>query len=213
MMMWIEYWPEFVSLGILNLVALISPGPDFIMTFRNTVFHSRKAGLMTALGIACGEVVHISYIVYGVGAIVAQTVWLLYLIKVLGSGYLIYIGWKSLKAGTFNIQADSKKPRKTPSSFGAFSSGFLTNALNPKAILFFLSVFMVVISPETPLPVVIAFGVEMVLLTALWFTFVAICLSTPAALSFFKRFGQWIERITGGVLVGLGIKLALTSIK
>jgi RhtB (resistance to homoserine/threonine) family protein len=211
--MWIEYWPEFVSLGILNLVALISPGPDFVMTFRNTVFHSRKTGLMTSLGIACGVVVHISYIICGVGTFIAQTVWLLYTIKILGSGYLIYIGWQSLKAGVFNIPTDSKKSRKTPSSFEAFSAGFFTNALNPKAILFFLSVFMVVISPETPLLVVIAYGAEMVLITVLWFSFVAVCLSTSTALSFFKRFGQWIGRLTGGALVGLGIKLALTSMK
>ena len=168
---------------------------------------------MTVLGIASGEIIHIAYIVCGVGALVVESVWALYTIKVLGSLYLMYIGWQSLRARSVHLKGGTPAQKKPLSSLKAFSSGFFTNALNPKAILFFFSVFMVVVSPDTPLPVLIAYGIEMVALCLLWFGLVVLCLSTPKALEFFNRFGKWVERATGGILLGLGAKLALTSLK
>lgn len=207
------YWAQFLSLAIINLVALASPGPDFLITFRNSIFYSRRIGIYTALGIALGLTVHIAYILCGLRAVIVKYVWLLTTIKILGSGYLIYIGWKSFKTKNLAIDLNPKLPHATCTARKAIRTGFLTNALNPKAIIFFLGVFTLVISPDTPMPVLMMYGVEMILLTFLWFTIVALFLSQKKIVSSIQKLGKWVSRITGGLLISLGIKLAFTNLR
>lgn len=207
------YWAQFFSLAIINIVALASPGPDFLITFRNSVFYSRRIGIYTALGIALGLMVHITYILCGLGAIIVKYVWLLTTIKVLGSAYLIYIGWKSFKTKTLTIDLTPELSPASCTASKAIRTGFLTNALNPKAIIFFLGVFTLVVSPTTPIPVLMVYGIEMILLTFLWFTIVALFLSQKKIVSSLHKLGKWVSRITGGLLISLGIKLVFTNLK
>ena len=92
------YWVTLVNLIILNFIALASPGPDFAIVVKNSLVHSKKAGMMTALGIATGETIHLSYILLGVGIIISKNIWILNSIKILGMLYLTYIGIKMLRA-------------------------------------------------------------------------------------------------------------------
>ena len=92
-------------------------------------------------------------------------------------------------------------------------TGFVTNGLNPKATLFFLSLFTVVINPHTPLAVQAGYGVYLAFATALWFCVVARLFSQTRVRNAFARMGHWFDRVRGVVLIGLAAKLAFTQLK
>jgi len=213
-MQWINaYWIEFLSVAVVHLLAVASPGPDFAIVVRASVAVGRRAGTWTALGVGAGIFVHVAYSLLGIGLIVAQSVLLFNALKWLAAAYLLYIGIKALRAkpqdptATVDLQAGPRSPRQ------AFITGVMTNGLNPKATLFFLSLFTVVISPHTPLAVQAGYGLYLALATALWFCLVARLFSQPRVRAGFARMGHWFDRAMGAVLVGLGIKLAFTELR
>lgn len=206
-----DFLPTLLTLAALNMIALISPGPDFAVVVKNSLLYSRKTALLTALGIAFGTFVHLTYIVLGLGVIVQENEWLFLFLKWVGASYLLYIGFKGLKAKKASVNEQSIPQKRDISSLLALRSGFLTNALNPKCMLFFVSLFSVIISPQTPIAVIFSGGIIIYLETILWFGFVAFCLSGESTREKFNAMGHWIERLTGGALVSLGAKLLLAS--
>ena len=204
-----DYWPAIVSLTCLQMVGLISPGPDFAVVLRNSLIYSRKTALFTALGIALGIMVHVAYSVLGLGFLMAKTAWLLMIFKYVGAGYLLYIGYKGLRAKKHHVPLGDTHHVQDISPFAAFRSGFLTNALNPKAMLFFVSLFSLLVAPSTPPLIMGVYSVIIFITTLGWFSFVALCLSGKTIRAKFNAFGHWIERVTGGLLILLGIKLLL----
>ena len=91
-----EYLSAIFTVALIHLLAVMSPGPDFIMLTRNTITYSRKAGIYTALGLGCGILVHVIYSLVGIGLIISQSIVLFSGIKFIGAAYLIYLGYKSL---------------------------------------------------------------------------------------------------------------------
>ena len=125
---------------------------------------------------------------------------------------MIYIGVKSLlskRAGPSDETIVGPSPQKEISSLAAVRLGFLTNAINPKATLFFLALFTQVISPSTPLSMKLLYGAEMSIATFAWFAFVATVLTHKRVSNIFTGVRQQIERVFGVILVALGIKVAL----
>ena len=206
-----EYIPSLISFTLLQMVALISPGPDFAIVVRNSLIYSRKTGLLTALGIATGILVHVTYTLLGLGFIISQTAWLFSLFTYLGASYLIYIGYKGLQAKKGGLSLGNATHHHDIAALAAFRSGFFTNALNPKAMLFFLSLFTVFLSPLTPTAIMITYGVITFVTTLLWFVFVALCFSSQKLRKYFSSISHWIERVTGGLLILLGVKLLFTK--
>ncbi len=98
------------------------------------------------------------------------------------------------------------------SALAAFRLGFLTNALNPKATLFFVALFSVVISPGTPLVVQAGYGIYMAAATGVWFALVAVFFTLPRVRQAFSRFGHWLDRVMGGVLLALAAQLLLSTV-
>lgn len=209
------YWTEFLTVALVHLLAVASPGPDFAIVVRESVSNGRHAGLWTAIGVGCGILVHVSYCLLGIGLIVSQSIMLFNLLKYLAAAYLIYIGIRALRAKPADpLQAqqmlDALVPAVTARS--AFVRGFVTNGLNPKATLFFLSLFTLVISPQTPLLVQAGYGAYLAVATALWFCAVAVLFSHARVRSGFVRMGHWFDRMMGAVLVALGVKVALSEL-
>ncbi len=208
------YWAEFLTVALIHLLAVASPGPDFAIVVRESVAHGRRAGTWTALGVGTGIFVHVAYSLLGIGLIVSQSIVLFNALKWLAAAYLFYIGIKALRAkpaapGSLEVVGDgaARSPR------GAFMTGFVTNGLNPKATLFFLSLFTVVINPHTPLAVQAGYGVYLAFATAIWFCLVALLFSQRRVRAGFARMGHWFDRLMGTVLVGLGVKLAFTELR
>lgn len=205
---------EFFTVALIHLLAVASPGPDFAIVVRESVAHGRRAGVFCALGVGTGIFVHVAYSLLGIGLIVSQSIVLFNALKWLAAAYLLYIGFKALRAqpaAPGAVQEQTDAPARTPR--GAFVTGFVTNGLNPKATLFFLSLFTVVINPHTPLLVQGGYGVYLAVATALWFCLVAMLFSQQRVRDGFARLGHWFDRLMGAVLVGLGIKLAFTELK
>ncbi|SDH65288.1 LysE family transporter [Pseudomonas panipatensis] len=208
------YWAEFLTVALIHLLAVASPGPDFAVVVRESVSHGRRAGTWTALGVGCAISIHVTYSLLGIGLIVSQSIMLFNSLKWLAAAYLFYIGIKALRARPAAAGSDEMAPApalRTPR--GAFVAGFVTNGLNPKATLFFLSLFTVVINPHTPLLVQAGYGVYLACATAAWFCLVALLFSQQRVRAGFARMGHWFDRVMGVVLVGLGIKLAFTELR
>ncbi|KOR09227.1 lysine transporter LysE [Stutzerimonas stutzeri] len=207
------YWMEFMSVALVHLLAVASPGPDFAVVVRESVAQGRRAGSWTALGVGCGIFVHVAYSLLGIGLIVSQSIVLFNLFKWLAAAYLVYLGWRALRARPMSLEAiDGANAPVARSAWRAFVIGFVTNGLNPKATLFFLSLFTVVISPDTPLLVQAGYGLYLAGATALWFLLVAWLFSRGRVRAGFARMGHWFDRLTGAVLIGLGARLALSEI-
>lgn len=208
-----QYLPIVLTVALIHFLAVISPGPDFIMITRNSLVYSRKTGIYSAIGLGLGILVHVTYSLVGIGVIISQSVLLFNFIKYLGAAYLIYIGYKSLTSKSSKLQLQDKNAQKDISPLAAIRIGFLTNVTNPKVTLFFLSLFTLVINPDTPLAIKLIIGTEMSIVTALWFTLVAFLISHHLIKDKISKVHSFAEKFIGVVLIGLGIKVALSSSK
>lgn len=204
-----EYLPLILSVTAIHLLAVISPGPDFIVAVKNALTYSRKTGFFTALGFALGISVHLLYCVFGLALLISQSLLLFSIIKFLGAWYLMYIGVMSFLAKGSKIEIGTQTHKKDIAWYQALKIGFLTNVLNPKATLFFLSLFTMVISPETPKLILGIISTIMIFNTALWFSLVAFFFTQSPVRAAFYRFETVFNKIFWTLLVGLGLKVAM----
>lgn len=203
---------EFLLVACIHLLAVMSPGPDFAMVLRNSLVYSRRVGILAAVGLGAGILLHVTYSLLGIGLIISQSIMLFNVIKLIGAAYLIYMGVKALFAEkTEDKSLDVKEDTSDISNFEAIRMGFLTNALNPKATLFFLALFTQVINPETALGVKVLYGLEMSVATFAWFAFVALILTHRHINKLFSRVRHYLDKAFGAILIALGIKVALGS--
>lgn len=208
-----HYWPEFLAFATVHIFSLISPGPDFMVVVRNSTTYSRKTAILTALGIATGEITHIIYAIFGIGVVLARYPMGLTALKYAGAAYLVYIGVQSLRARKMLLSEDEAGLPQVEDlpPWQAYRSGLITNALNIKASFFTISCFAVLVSPETPLLIQGFYSLFIISTTTLWFTLVATCLTHRRVQRSLFGVKHWIERTAGAVLVLLGIKLSMTD--
>ncbi|KZN14870.1 LysE family translocator [Marinomonas sp. TW1] len=207
---------ELYSVIVITLLAVMSPGPDFAMVSKLSLLHGRRAGVLCALGIGLAISVHITYTLLGLGIVFANNVWALQLLRWLGAMYLIWLGasalWPDIKAHIVKQPPTSTPCSETAAisnSHSAFWSGFACNAFNPKTMLFIVSLFSQVISTETSLLMELSYGAYIALVHFLWFAIVATLLTTAKVQQKSAAFKDWIERVAGVLLMGLGIKLLM----
>ena len=204
-----EYLSIFLTVALVHFLAVVSPGPDFMMITRNSLIYSRKTGIYSAIGLGLGILVHVTYCLIGIGLIISQSPFLFSVIKILGAVYLVYIGYKSITSKSHNSIKDNVAKKNTDlTRINAVKVGFITNALNPKATLFFLSLFTIVIKPNMPLFIKVLMGAEMSFVTFLWFAFVAIIFSHHLLKNRIIKVQHYAEKVIGVVLILLGIKVA-----
>ena len=199
---------EWIAVVTITLLAVISPGPDFAMVSRNSLLLSRRAGVFTAMGIAGGVLVHVAYTLVGVGLLIQQSLWLFHAIKLAGAAYLIWLGFKMLRARPAESVASPSTPPAL-NDMAALRTGFWTNVLNPKTTVFIVSLFMQVVQPGTPWAVQLAYGLFIALAHAAWFGLVAQCFSADAVRARLLAVRHWIDRAFGGLLLGFGVMLAV----
>jgi RhtB (resistance to homoserine/threonine) family protein len=200
---------EFFAVALIHFLAVASPGPDFAIVLRHSVSYGRKSGLWTSLGIGTAIFVHIAYCVLGLGILISKSIIAFNIVKYLGALYLVYVGIGAIRAKPMQIEESKVEKENSVTSSKSFWIGFITNVLNPKATLFFLAVFSVSVSPETPLLLKVGYGVWMAAVTTLWFSGLCLLFSKTFVRNLFKKFGHWFERSMGLVLIALGIRLAL----
>jgi RhtB (resistance to homoserine/threonine) family protein len=196
----------------IHVLAAASPGPDFILVSQQTLSNGKKAGFMCSIGIALGLSIHIIYSALGLAAIIANSITALWVIKILGGCYLLYLGYKGITAKA-TIQTDVNSNQATKhSSAKSIGIGFLCNALNPKAPIYFVALFTLVLSPDLPLSHLVIYGLWMMIIQLTWFSTVVLLLSRPRINEKFKRLGHWIDRVLGGAMLIMGVKIITSRV-
>lgn len=194
----------------IHLLAAAAPGPDFVLVSQQTLANGKRAGLLCSLGIALGLSVHIVYSSLGLAAVIASSSSALWGIKLLGGGYLIYLGINGLRARAHKAETLNTEAGTAQSGIKTIGLGFLCNALNPKAPIYFVSLFTIVLSQDTPAQHLLLYGIWMMVLQLAWFAFLTLLLSRPAVSGKFHSMGHWIDRIAGGAMLLLGFKVLAT---
>ncbi|MGW3556934.1 LysE family translocator [Streptomyces sp. NPDC000963] len=199
---------QLVAVAVITVLAVISPGADFAMTVRNSYLYGRTAGVLAAVGIALGVLVHVTYTMLGVGLLVSRSPALFTAMKLIGAAYLVYVGYKTFVTRA-RVDVDLSDGEGL-SKAGALRTGFLTNALNPKTMLFVLSTYTQVVSADTPVPQQIGYGLFMSFAHLVWFALAALLFSRQGLRDRLLRRQTVLNKAIGAVLVGLGVVLALT---
>jgi threonine efflux protein len=214
-----DFWHGFAVLTVVHLLAAASPGPDFAYVTRQSLVLGRRAGLLASLGIALGLAIHIAYSAAGLAAVIAHSAHWMTAIKLLGAGYLLYLGVRGLAA-----RAPPRPSGDDAAANGAATTlpapgralrevfgGFLSNAFNPKAPIYFLALFTVVLSPDLPAPTLVAYGIWIMVLQWLWFSLVATVFAHRHVRDRLLRVRHWIDRAFGAAMVALGIRVLATA--
>jgi RhtB (resistance to homoserine/threonine) family protein len=206
-----EFWQGFVVLTVAHLLAAASPGPDFAYVTRQSLVHGRRAGLLASLGIALGLSIHIVYSAAGLAAIVAHSSHWMMTIKLAGGAYLLWLGIQGLRSRA-QAAAPNAPLRAAPASpMRQIGGGFLCNALNPKAPIYFLALFTVVLSPDLPTLTLVVYGAWIMVLQWLWFSLVATVFTHRAVRERLLGVRHWIDRAFGTAMIALGIRVLLSA--
>jgi threonine efflux protein len=207
-----DFWQGFIVLTFVHLLAAAVPGPDFAFVTRQSLVYGRKAGLLASLGIALGLAIHLTYSAAGLAAVVVHSVAWMTGIKLVGGAYLIYLGIKGLRARPpMPVPDRADMAPLSASTTQQVFTGFLCNALNPKAPIYFLSLFTIVLSPSLPLPSLALYGVWIMVLQLLWFSTVTLVFTQTAVRARFLAVGHWIDRAFGVAMVALGIRVLMSD--
>ena len=207
-----NYLPEFLTIVVAHALAVASPGPDFALVLRQSLAHGRRTALWSSLGIGCGLSVHITYCILGLGYFLKNSEVALATIQYLGAAYLLYVGLQALRARPRAGDLELAPGPAAPTVGAAWLNGFLVNVLNPKAALFFISLFPLAVSVTTPKLVQAGYGVWMTLSTMAWFSFVSVVFTQEKVRRRFLRQGHWIDRVLGVVFIGFAVSLVLAKL-
>ncbi|WP_102795454.1 LysE family translocator [Bowmanella denitrificans] len=202
------YWLEFLAIATVHLLAVASPGPDFAIVLKHSVSYGRRAAIYTSIGIGLAILLHVAYSLLGIGLLIQTTPWLFNVLSYAAAAYLAYIGFKAIGSSAAGKSASNAQKGQI-SDGKAFVVGFVTNGLNPKATLFFLSLFAVVISVTTPMQVKLFYGVYLAFATGLWFIALSFLLAAQPVRRFLQSKGFWFDRLMGILLILLAVKLLI----
>ena len=206
-----DFWHGFAVITVVHLLAAASPGPDFAYVTRQSLVHGRQAGLLASAGIALGLAIHIAYSAAGLAAVIAHSAHWMTAIKVVGGGYLLYLGIKGLRSSARREDAGALVRDVPASPLRQIAGGCLCNAFNAKAPIYFLALFTVVLSPDLPLPTLIAYGVWIMVLQWLWFSLLAMLFAHHAVRDRLFAARHWIDRAFGAAMVALGVRVLATA--
>jgi RhtB (resistance to homoserine/threonine) family protein len=211
-------WLEFITIAGVHLIAVASPGPDFAIVLKQVINQGRRAAIFSSVGIGLGIMLHVMYSILGLSLLIKNTPMLYTIMLYAAAGYLFYIGVLALRsqpsesaviALNDNGLASRSGSKSEQSIWQAFRLGFVTNGLNPKATLFFLSLFSVVVAPTTNDAVRWGYGVYLAVATGIWFVTLSILLSNSHIDQYLQRYRHVIDRLMGVVLIVLSISLVL----
>lgn len=200
-----------LSLLGVHLAVVLVPGPNFLMVVRVALTQSRRSALLAACGVASGTVVFATAGFLGFAAIIAQSPVLLAIFRLLGSAYLIYSGVQSLRRPALAAVAPAHGVPLSTHLIGwaAYRRGLFTQLSNPKAAIYFLTLFTVLMPPDLPTllkPLIVA---VLVGTTLLWYIIVSLTFSSARIRAFYLRAARIFDRIIGLLFIALGLRVAL----
>lgn len=204
----------FLTVAAVHLVALMSPGPDFFFVSQTAMSRSRREAMMAVLGITLGVMVWAAVALMGLHLLLEKMAWLHQIITVGGGLYLCWMGWQLLKsarakkaAGTL---ASESQPVKLPARGKTFMRGLLTNLSNPKAVIYFGSIFSLFVGDSVGSGERWGLFALICIETLAWFTVVAMVFALPVMRRGYQRLAKWIDGVAGVLFAGIGIHLIIS---
>jgi RhtB (resistance to homoserine/threonine) family protein len=199
----------YAFIGVAGLLTIL-PGADMALVTRSVLSRGRRGAFLTTLGICAGCVIHATASALGLSAILATSATAFNVVKALGAAYLVWIGVQSVR-GVSQPAATPRSESPARDRLGPFLQGFLTNILNPKVALFYLTFLPQFISPGEPvLRRSLLLGSIHIAMGLVWLTAYAWLIDRLGAVLTRPRVKLWLEGVTGGVLIALGARLAWT---
>ncbi|MGR7165538.1 threonine export protein RhtC [Klebsiella aerogenes] len=201
----------FLTVALVHIIALMSPGPDFFFVSQTAVSRSRKEAMMGVLGITGGVMVWAGVALLGLHLIIEKMAWLHTLIMVGGGLYLCWMGYQMLRGALKKTDVSVAEPQVELARSGrSFLKGLLTNLANPKAIIYFGSVFSLFVGDNIGAGARWGIFLLIVLETLAWFTIVASLFALPKMRRGYQRMAKWIDGIAGTLFAGFGIHLIIS---
>ena len=204
--MYLQDLNQFLAVALAHLLAVISPGPDFILITRQSFLYGRKTSIYTALGIASGILIHVTYCIIGLNFLLNNDNVVFYL-KLLSSLYLTYLGIVSIFSKNFtpinNIDENAKISKISP--IVAYRDGFITNVLNIKATFFFMSLYLYINTDVFTIRLL--YGLWMSIITGLWFILLSVVLTNSIIKENTYNYQFYINKLMGIVLLYIAIKI------
>ena len=198
---------EFLTVAILHLFAVVSPGPDFALITRQSLRFNRRVAIWTSLGIGVGILFHCLLAITGLVILITSNELFSTILKIIGSVYLLYLGINSVIGDQKKSELD-EKDKDNLNKFNGFLVGLITNITNVKAILFFVTVFSVVIDAGNSLSLIF-YGMYMALATFLWFAFISYVFTSNKFKNKFSSFLTIFEKGIGMILILLSLQIII----
>ncbi|HHK5630460.1 TPA: threonine export protein RhtC, partial [Serratia marcescens] len=198
----------FLTVALVHLIALMSPGPDFFFVSQTAASRSRREAMMGVVGISLGIVVWAGVALMGLHLILQKMAWLHQIIMVGGGIYLCWMGWQLLRsARAQQAQPAAEAQVALPKAGRSFIRGFLTNLSNPKAVIYFGSVFSLFVGDSVGAGARWGLFLLIVAETFVWFSLVAVVFALPAMRRGYQRLAKWIDGVAGVLFTGFGLHL------
>jgi threonine/homoserine/homoserine lactone efflux protein len=199
-----------LSLFAVDFLVAVTPGPAFVGISQIAVRYGARSALAATGGLLVSAWLFCAAVLSGLTILFQIAPWLYLVLKIAGGAYLVWIGIQFLRAGKAEISADT--PRlETLSTAEAARKGFLIGLTNPKAMVYFGSIFTLFLKPGSPLWLNFAAVGIVTFDVTVWYGFVSLVFSRGAVRRAYERMGHWIERAAGAVMIGFGLKLVLTK--
>ncbi|MFB5173688.1 LysE family translocator [Erwinia amylovora] len=192
------------------VLGMLSPGPDFFLIVKNAARYRRSAAMMSALGVNCAVATHMAYCVAGLAVVITTTPWLFMLLKYAGAAYLIYIGIQAIMSRANGKINFNNGVQEETSLKKAFLQGYLCNLLNPKATLFFLSIFTQVLDVNSGISEKLLYAGIILGLSSIWWPLLVMLMQSGPVRRGLTKAQRVVDKLLGGVLIALGIKVALS---
>lgn len=206
---------ELLLFALASLIMVLSPGPNMIYLISRSLSQGKKAGIISLLGIICGFLFHILMVSFGLTAIFFAVPYAFVVVKFLGIAYLLYLAYSTVKSGNKNIfNKDSSLKKDTPIKL--FNIGLLTNILNPKMAVFYLSFFPQFIKPEYGSILEQSFQLGIIQIIISFAVNFLIVISAARMANWFFKKPIWLrvqKWFMASVLTGLALKMAFTKVK
>lgn len=203
---------EVLAIALVHLVAVISPGANFLVVSRNALSYSRQSGLFTARGVALGSLVYITIGLLGFATLISHSPLVFNLIKLVGVIYFVRAGIKAL-ASLRNIQSITQgtSAEVNLSPRAAFTNGLVTALSNPTSALYFLALFTTFVRASAPVGEKVFTAFILVSISFTWYTFIALTFSQERVRKIYRRFERWLNGLIGLLWLGLAVKLLTAS--
>jgi RhtB (resistance to homoserine/threonine) family protein len=193
------------TIGFIHVLAVMSPGPSFLVTARTAVARSRADGIKVALGLGAGSMVWAAAALLGLNLLFRNFHWLFVAMKIAGALYLLWIAYQIFRHAADPLDLD--EPADNRSGQHPLLRGFLIQLANPKVVVFFGSIFVAMLPSEVPAWMVVTLIVIITMNEIVWYSLVSLFFGSSPVRRFYLVAKRWIDRTTGAFLGLLGLRL------